>query len=120
MMNGYGLPAVFGCGSYDDIIAKAGATKPFAGKTNAELAEINAEALASAKADVLVIGLYLGPLNAVAVKSPHRIPCPHSFRLTISTTSLVDGRVRRRGEKRVHVGLVATPLIDTGRRGSTV
>jgi iron complex transport system substrate-binding protein len=104
MMNSNGLPAVFGGGIYDDIIAKAGATNPFAGKTNAELAEINAEALASAKVDVLVIGLfqptenaellagdlfkkfpqweasktktftsvsdsvYLGPLNAVAVK----------------------------------------------------
>jgi iron complex transport system substrate-binding protein len=64
MMNSNGLPAVFGGGIYDDIIAKAGATNPFGGKTNAELAEINAEALASAKVDVLVIGLFQSTENA--------------------------------------------------------
>ncbi|PRY39645.1 iron complex transport system substrate-binding protein [Umezawaea tangerina] len=104
MMNNNGLPAVFGGGVYDDIIARAGGTNPFGGKSTAELAEINAEALASAKVDVLVIGLfqasekaelfaddlfrkfpqweasktrtftsvsdsiYLGPLNAIAVR----------------------------------------------------
>ncbi len=58
MMNSNGLPAVFGGGIFDDVITRAGGVNPFAGKTNAELAEINAEALASAKVDVLVIGLY--------------------------------------------------------------
>ena len=63
-MNSNGLPAVFGGGIYDDIIARAGGTNPFAGKTTAELAEINAEALASAKVDVLVIGLFQEKENA--------------------------------------------------------
>ncbi len=58
MMNNNGLPAVFGGGIYDDIIERAGSTNTFAGKDIAELAEINAEALASADVDVLVIGLF--------------------------------------------------------------
>lgn len=58
MMNNNGLPAIFGGGIYDDIIARAGGRNPFAGKDTAELAEINAEALAAADVDVLVIGLF--------------------------------------------------------------
>jgi iron complex transport system substrate-binding protein len=58
MMNSNGLPAVFGGGIYDDIITRAGGVNPFAGKTNAELAEINVEALASAKVDLLVVGRF--------------------------------------------------------------
>ncbi|HEX6344963.1 ABC transporter substrate-binding protein [Umezawaea sp.] len=66
-MNGNGLPAVFGGGVYDDVIAKAGGTNPFGGKTFAELAEVNIEALASAQVDVLVIGLFRGTENAEAL-----------------------------------------------------
>lgn len=58
MMNNNGLPAVFGGGIYDDIIERAGGKNAFAGKNTTELAEINAEALASANVDVLVIGLF--------------------------------------------------------------
>ncbi len=58
MMNNNGLPAVFGGGIYDDIVGRAGGVNPFAGKTNTQLAEINAEALAAAPVDVLVIGLF--------------------------------------------------------------
>lgn len=58
MMNNNGLPAVFGGGIYDDIIERAGGRNSFAGRTSAELAEINAEALAAANVDVLVIGLF--------------------------------------------------------------
>jgi iron complex transport system substrate-binding protein len=58
MMNNNGLPAVFGGGIYDDIVERAGGVNSFAGKDIAELAEINAEALASADVDVLVIGLF--------------------------------------------------------------
>jgi iron complex transport system substrate-binding protein len=58
MMNNNGLPAIFGGGIYDDIITRAGGVNPFAGKDGTELAEINAEALASADVDVLVIGLF--------------------------------------------------------------
>ncbi|MFK0244170.1 ABC transporter substrate-binding protein [Amycolatopsis azurea] len=58
MMNNNGLPAVFGGGIADDIVTRAGGVNPFAGKTNTQLAEINAEALASARVDVLVVGLF--------------------------------------------------------------
>lgn len=64
MMNSNGLPAVFGGGIYDDIVSRAGGVNAFAGRTTAELAEINAEALAAAKVDVLVIGLYQESENA--------------------------------------------------------
>jgi iron complex transport system substrate-binding protein len=63
-MNSSGLPAVFGGGIYDDILRRAGATNPFAGRSTAELAEINIEALAAAKVDVLVIGLFRADENA--------------------------------------------------------
>ncbi|MFD9701400.1 ABC transporter substrate-binding protein [Lentzea sp. NPDC059081] len=58
MMNSNGLPAVFAGGIFDDIVARAGGVNSFAGKTNAELAEINVEALASAQVDLLVVGVY--------------------------------------------------------------
>ncbi|MBP2327995.1 iron complex transport system substrate-binding protein [Kibdelosporangium banguiense] len=58
MMNNNGLPAIFGGGIFDDIINRAGGVNPFAGKTTSQLAEINVEALAVAKVDVLVIGVY--------------------------------------------------------------
>lgn len=58
MMNKNGLPAIFGGGISDDIITRAGGTNPFAGRTNDQLAAVNAEALATAKVDVLVIGLF--------------------------------------------------------------
>jgi iron complex transport system substrate-binding protein len=58
MMNNNGLPAVFGGGLSDDIIERARGVNPFAGQTNAELADIHAEALAAAKVDVLVAGLF--------------------------------------------------------------
>lgn len=58
MMNNNGLPAIFGGGIYDDIVERAGGVNPFAGKDTAELAEINAEALASADVDVLVVVLF--------------------------------------------------------------
>jgi iron complex transport system substrate-binding protein len=58
MMNNNGLPAIFGGGIYDDLIERAGGKNPFAGKDTAELAEINAEALASADVDVLVVVLF--------------------------------------------------------------
>ncbi|MFB9691235.1 ABC transporter substrate-binding protein [Amycolatopsis plumensis] len=64
MMNSNGLPAVFGGGLSDDLVARAGGKNAFAGKTNAELAEINAEALASAEVDVLVVGLFQPTENA--------------------------------------------------------
>ncbi|WP_394617208.1 ABC transporter substrate-binding protein [Lentzea sp. JNUCC 0626] len=64
MMNSNGLPAVFAGGIYDDIVGRAGGVNAFAGSTSAELAEINAEALAAAKVDVLVIGLFQENENA--------------------------------------------------------
>lgn len=64
MMNNNGLPAIFGGGIYDDIIERAGGVNPFAGKDTTELAEINAEALASADVDVLVIGMFQPNENA--------------------------------------------------------
>lgn len=60
MMNVNGLPAVFSGGVYDDIIRAAGGENSFASdKPNPDLtSNINAEALASAKVDVLVIGVW--------------------------------------------------------------
>ncbi|MBF6328349.1 ABC transporter substrate-binding protein [Nocardia transvalensis] len=57
-MNNNGLPAVFGGGIYDDIIDRAGGRNPFAGKSPGQLAELNAEALASAPVDLVVIGRF--------------------------------------------------------------
>ncbi|MFC8848026.1 MULTISPECIES: ABC transporter substrate-binding protein [unclassified Micromonospora] len=57
-MSTSGLPAVFGGGIFDDIITRAGGVNAFAGATDKQLSEINAEAMAAANVDVLVIGLY--------------------------------------------------------------
>jgi iron complex transport system substrate-binding protein len=59
MMSSGKLPAVFSGGIYDDIIRTAGGENAFpSGKPNPELtSNLNAEALASAEVDVLVIGL---------------------------------------------------------------
>ncbi|MFJ4650517.1 ABC transporter substrate-binding protein [Nocardia sp. NPDC088792] len=57
-MNSNGLPAVFAGGIYDDVINRAGGRNPFSGKTSDELADINAEALASTPVDLVVIGRY--------------------------------------------------------------
>ncbi|MCK1817326.1 ABC transporter substrate-binding protein [Streptomyces sp. XM4011] len=66
MMNNNGLPAVFAGGISDDIVARAGAVNAFAGSTGPELADINAEALATADVDVLVIGLFTADEDAEA------------------------------------------------------
>ncbi len=58
MMNSNGLPAVMSGGIYDDIITKAGGVNSFSGMTAEQTASINAEQLAAAKVDVLVIGAY--------------------------------------------------------------
>ncbi|QIS20530.1 ABC transporter substrate-binding protein [Nocardia terpenica] len=63
-MNSNGLPAVFGGGIYDDVITRAGGRNPFGGRTSDELAQINAEALAAAPVDLVVIGRYRGDENA--------------------------------------------------------
>ncbi|WP_162958225.1 ABC transporter substrate-binding protein [Nocardia yunnanensis] len=55
-MNSNGLPAVFGGGICDDVINRAGGRNPFGGKDFDELADVNAEALAAAPVDLLVIG----------------------------------------------------------------
>ncbi|WP_215449652.1 ABC transporter substrate-binding protein [Streptomyces sp. ATCC 21386] len=59
MMSTNNLPAVFSGGVYDDIIEKAGGENAFpSDKPDPELtSNLNAEALASADVDVLVIGL---------------------------------------------------------------
>ncbi|HEX7305996.1 ABC transporter substrate-binding protein [Lentzea sp.] len=59
MMSTHNLPAVFSGGIYDDLIAAAGGENAFPNdKPNPELTStLNAEALASADVDVLVIGL---------------------------------------------------------------
>ncbi len=57
-MNSNGLPAVFGGGIYDDIIERAGGRNPFEGKTFDELSAINAEALAAAPVDLVIVGRY--------------------------------------------------------------
>jgi iron complex transport system substrate-binding protein len=57
-MSTTGLPAVFGGGIFDDIIVRAGGVNAFAGATDKQLADINAEAMAAANVEVLVIGLY--------------------------------------------------------------
>ncbi|GAA2674178.1 MULTISPECIES: ABC transporter substrate-binding protein [Actinosynnema] len=58
MMNSNGLPAILAGGVYDDVVARAGGVNAFAGRGSAELSEINAEALAAAEVDLLVIGLF--------------------------------------------------------------
>ena len=58
MMTTTGAPAVFGGGIFDDIINRAGGVNAFGGLTDQQLAGVNVEALAAAKPDVLVVGLY--------------------------------------------------------------
>jgi iron complex transport system substrate-binding protein len=55
---GLKVPTVFAGGIFDDIVNRAGGVNVFAGRTDQQLAAINAEALAAANVDVLVIGLY--------------------------------------------------------------
>ncbi|MEC3914688.1 ABC transporter substrate-binding protein [Nocardia sp. CDC160] len=57
-MNSNGLPAVFGGGIYDDVINRAGGRNSFGGKSFEQLADVNAEALASTPVDLVVIGRY--------------------------------------------------------------
>jgi iron complex transport system substrate-binding protein len=59
MMNENGLPAVFAGPLYDSIIAAAGGVNAFVGRDFTSMASLNAEGLASADVDVLVIGLFL-------------------------------------------------------------
>lgn len=58
MMTTNGVPAVFAGGVFDDIVARAGGVNAFAGKDNAYLTNINAEALTAAKVDVLAVGSF--------------------------------------------------------------
>lgn len=58
-MSGDGVPSVFAGPLTDSIIAAAGGVNSFAGKpTFADSMSINAEALAAAQVDVLVVGLF--------------------------------------------------------------
>lgn len=58
MMNANGLPAVFGGEFYDSVIEAAGGVNAFPDRDFAEMGSINAEELAAADVDVLVIGLF--------------------------------------------------------------
>jgi iron complex transport system substrate-binding protein len=58
MMNQNGLPAVMTGGIYDDVIKAAGGVNSFAGKAPDFAASINAEQLAAAEVDVLVVGAF--------------------------------------------------------------
>jgi iron complex transport system substrate-binding protein len=64
MMNANNLPAAFTGPLYDSIIAAAGGVSTFVGKDSNFAAQLNAEALAAADVDVLVIGLFLPDENA--------------------------------------------------------
>ena len=64
MMNANNLPAAFTGPFYDSIITAAGGVASFAGEDSAFAAQLNAEALAAADVDVLVIGLFLPDENA--------------------------------------------------------
>jgi iron complex transport system substrate-binding protein len=60
MMNPDGIPQVFGGPFTDSVIAAAGGVNSFAGlSTFADSSSINAEALAAADVDVLVVGVFL-------------------------------------------------------------
>ncbi|MEY9935517.1 iron complex transport system substrate-binding protein [Catenulispora sp. GP43] len=56
MMNANGLPAVMTGGIYDKVIAAAGGVNSFAGKGSDTTRTLNAEQLAAADVDVLVVG----------------------------------------------------------------
>ena len=58
MMNENGLPAVMTGGIYDDVIRAAGGVSAFAGQSSDATRTINAEQLAAAKVDVLVVGAF--------------------------------------------------------------
>ncbi|WP_328997909.1 ABC transporter substrate-binding protein [Kribbella sp. NBC_00709] len=58
MMNENGLPAVMTGGIYDDVIKAGGGVNSFAGKTADSTRTINAEQLAAADVDVLVVGAF--------------------------------------------------------------
>lgn len=58
MMNENGLPAVMTGGIYDDVIKAAGGVNAFAGRSSDATRTINAEQLAAAKVDVLVVGAF--------------------------------------------------------------
>ncbi|TQJ06704.1 ABC transporter substrate-binding protein [Kribbella jejuensis] len=58
MMNENGLPAVMTGGIYDDVIKAAGGVNAFAGESADATRTINAEQLAAARVDVLVVGAF--------------------------------------------------------------
>ena len=58
MMNANGLPAVMTGGIYDDVIKAAGGVNSFAGQSSDATRTINAEQLAAAQVDVLVVGAF--------------------------------------------------------------
>jgi iron complex transport system substrate-binding protein len=58
MMNENGLPAVMTGGIYDDVIKAAGGVNSFAGQGSDSTRTINAEQLAAADVDVLVVGAF--------------------------------------------------------------
>lgn len=58
MMNENGLPAVMTGGIYDDVIKAAGGVNAFAGQGSDSTRTINAEQLAAADIDVLVVGAF--------------------------------------------------------------
>lgn len=59
MMNANGLPAVFGGSFYDSIIEAAGGVNAFPDRDFADMGNVNAEEMAAADVDVLVIGLFM-------------------------------------------------------------
>ncbi|MDX3006297.1 ABC transporter substrate-binding protein [Kribbella solani] len=58
MMNENSLPAVMTGGIYDDVIKAAGGVNAFAGQSSDATRTINAEQLAAADVDVLVVGAF--------------------------------------------------------------
>ncbi|MFE0591928.1 ABC transporter substrate-binding protein [Micromonospora echinospora] len=89
-MNTSGLPAVFAGGLYDDIIRRAGGVNVFTGAGDKELSEINAEALAAANVDLLVVGRYQQDedAKAMAEKLFNQFPqWPASKRKTYTSVS---------------------------------
>lgn len=60
MMTANGVPAVFGGGSYDDLIERAGGVPSFPDLSVKNATNLNSEAIASAQVDLLVVGLFTG------------------------------------------------------------
>ncbi|HLT59736.1 MAG TPA: ABC transporter substrate-binding protein [Microlunatus sp.] len=115
MMNANGLPAVMTGGIYDDVLRRAGVRNAFGGADRRLTASLNAEQLAAAEVELLIIGgftrgedlaaeaealfrahpdwpaartrryvtvadgVYLGPLNALAVERIARAAHPDAF-----------------------------------------